>query len=146
MISAILFGVLCLLMALGVPVAIAMGLSSIAAVTAQGLPLVAISQRIFAGIDSFPLLAVPFFLLAAELMTGGALAQVLVRFAAQFVGHLRGGLGHTNIVTLTFFSGISGSAIDGAAGPGSRRVREMSKRGSAAEYSTARPAAPAIGG
>ncbi|MFN7634815.1 MAG: TRAP transporter large permease subunit, partial [Acetobacteraceae bacterium] len=82
-------------MALGVPVAIAMGLSSIAAVTAQGLPLVAISQRIFAGIDSFPLLAVPFFLLAAELMTGGALAQVLVRFAAQFVGHLRGGLGHT---------------------------------------------------
>jgi tripartite ATP-independent transporter DctM subunit len=145
-ITAILFGALCLLMALGVPVAIAMGLSSIAAVTAQGLPLVAISQRIFAGIDSFPLLAVPFFLLAAELMTGGALAQVLVRFAAQFVGHLRGGLGHTNIVTLTFFSGISGSAIADAAGPGSILIREMRKRGYSAEYSAALTAATAIVG
>lgn len=146
MITAILFGALCLLMALGVPVAIAMGLSSIAAVTAQGLPLVAVSQRIFAGIDSFPLLAVPFFLLAAELMTGGALAQVLVRFASQFVGHLRGGLGHTNIVTLTFFSGISGSAIADAAGPGSILIREMRKSGYSAEYSAALTAATAIVG
>jgi len=145
-ITSILFGTLVLLIALGVPVAFAMGLSSIAAVVAQGLPLFAIAQRLFAGIDSFPLMAVPFFLLAAELMTGGALAEVLLRFAAQFVGHVRGGLGHTNVVTLTFFSGISGSAIADAAGPGSILIRQMRNSGYPVEYAAALTAATAIVG
>ncbi len=63
------------------------------------------AQKMIAGLDSFPLMAIPFFLLAAELMASGALAEVLLRFASLFVGHKRGGLGYTNILTITFFSG-----------------------------------------
>ena len=97
---------------MGVPVAFTMLIASLAAVLVQGSfdPMVAV-QSLFAGIDSFPLLAIPFFILAAELMSGGALTEVLLRFASRLVGHVRGGLGHTNILTLTFFSGISGSAL-----------------------------------
>jgi C4-dicarboxylate transporter DctM subunit len=103
-ITATLFGVMILLMVLGIPVAFAMGLATAAAVmVTDGLPLIGVAQKMFSGIDSFPLMAVPFFLLAAELMSGGALTEVLLRFAAQFVGHRRGGLGHTSILTLTFF-------------------------------------------
>ena len=65
-------------------------------------------------------MAVPFFILTAELMTGGALSEVLLRFASQFVGRFRGGLGHTNILTITFFSGISGSALAGCRRPRAR--------------------------
>ena len=74
----------------------------------QHVPLVALPKYLFSGIDLFALEAVPFFILTAELMTGGELSAVLLRFASQFVGRFRGGLGHTNILTLTFFSGISG--------------------------------------
>lgn len=147
MITATLFGVLVVLMALGIPVAFAMGLASAAAVSASsGLPLIGLAQKMFSGIDSFPLMAVPFFLLAAELMTGGALTEVLLRFAAQFVGHRRGGLGHTSILTLTFFSGISGSAIADAAGPGSMLIRMMRNAGYDAGYAAALVAATAVVG
>ena len=100
----------------------------------------------FAGIDSFPLLAIPFFILAAELMTGGALTDVLLRFASQLVGHVRGGLGHTNILTLTFFSGISGSALADVAGPGAMLIRMMKKAGYPPEYAAALTASTAIVG
>jgi tripartite ATP-independent transporter DctM subunit len=100
----------------------------------------------FAGIDSFPLLAIPFFILAAELMTGGALIEVLLHFASRLVGHVRGGLGHTNILTLTFFSGISGSALADAAGPGAMLIRMMRKAGYAPAYAAALTASTAIVG
>ena len=80
-------------------------------------------KQTYEGVDSFPLMAVPFFILAAELMSGGSLTEVLLKFAAQFVGHKRGGLGYTNVVSLTFFSGISGSALADAAGPGSMMIK-----------------------
>ena len=75
---------------IGVPIAFAMVIAGLVAVLVQGSfdPLVAV-QNMFAGIDSFPLLAIPFFILAAELMSGGALTEVLLRFASQLVGHLR---------------------------------------------------------
>ena len=131
----------------GVPVAFAMVIAGIAAIFVQGSidPMVAV-QNMFAGIDSFPLLAIPFFILAAELMSGGALTEVLLRFAGQLVGHMRGGLGHTNVLTLTFFSGISGSALADAAGPGSMLIRMMKKAGYPAEYAAALTAATAIVG
>lgn len=131
----------------GVPIAFAMVIAGIAAILVQGSidPMVAV-QNMFAGIDSFPLLAIPFFILAAELMSGGALTEVLLRFANQLVGHLRGGLGHTNVLTLTFFSGISGSALADAAGPGSMLIRMMRKAGYAPEYAAALTAATAIVG
>ena len=123
---------------MGVPIAFTMVIAGLAAVLVQGAidPMVAV-QNMFAGIDSFPLLAIPFFILAAELMTGGALTEVLLRFAVRCVGHVRGGLGHTNILTLTFFSGISGSALADAAGPGAIIIRMMRRAGYPAEYAAA---------
>jgi tripartite ATP-independent transporter DctM subunit len=91
-------------------------------------------------------MAVPFFILAAELMSGGSLTEVLLKFAGQFVGHKRGGLGYTNVVSLTFFSGISGSALADAAGPGSMLIRMMDKAGYGRSYAAALTASTAIVG
>ena len=117
MIATLFIGCVALL-ALGVPVAFAWAARrSARSCVHGGLPLIALPKYLFSGIDVFALMAVPFFILAAELMTGGALSEVLLRFASQFVGRFRGGLGHTNILAITFFSGISGSALADAAGP-----------------------------
>jgi TRAP-type transport system large permease protein len=144
-VNAALAIVFLLTLAMGVPIAFTMLIASLAAVLVQGSfdPMVAV-QNLFAGVDSFPLLAIPFFILAAELMSGGALTEVLLRFASRLVGHVRGGLGHTNILTLTFFSGISGSALADAAGPGSMLIRMMKKAGYAPEYAAALTASTAI--
>ena len=134
-----------LLLALGVPVAFALGGGTLAAILYNGtMPLIALPKYLFSGMDVFALLAVPFFILAAELMTGGSLSEVLLRFASQFVGRFRGGLGHTNILTITFFSGISGSALADAAGPGAIMIRMMRKDGYHPEYAAALTAAVAI--
>jgi tripartite ATP-independent transporter DctM subunit len=133
------------LLALGVPVAFALGGATLAAIVQNGsLPLLALPKYVFSGIDVFALEAVPFFILTAELMTGGALSQVLLRFASQFVGRFRGGLGHTNILTLTFFSGISGSALADAAGPGAIMIRMMREDGYDPAYAAALTAATSI--
>ncbi len=145
--TATLMLVFLVTMILGVPIAFTMLIGALAAVWVQGsLPLLVAVQQMFAGIDSFPLMAIPFFILAAELMTGGALTEVLLRFASQLVGHVRGGLGHTNVLTLTFFSGISGSALADVAGPGSMLIRMMRKAGYHPEYAAALTAATAIVG
>src|SRR5690606_30314748 len=89
------------------------------------------------GLDSFPLLAVPFFILAAEIMSTGAISRMLLRFASQFVGHLRGGLGYANVLSSTLFAGISGSALADAAGPGAMMVRMMERSGYAKSYAGA---------
>ncbi len=132
------------LLVLGVPVAFALGGATLAAMLAGQVPLVALPKTLFSGIDLFALEAVPFFILTAELMTGGALSDVLLRFASQFVGRFRGGLGHTNILTLTFFSGISGSALADAAGPGAIMIRMMRDDGYDPGYAAALTAATSI--
>src|SRR5438128_4331098 len=132
------------LLALGVPVAFSLGGATIAAIVYGHLPLIALPKYLFSGIDVFALMAVPFFILTAELMTGGSLSEVLLRFASQFVGRFRGGLGHTNILTITFFSGISGSALADAAGPGAIMIRMMKKDGYKPEYAAALTAATSI--
>lgn len=135
------------LMALGFPVAFALAISAALAVFVGGrYPQLIVFKEMFTGIDSFPLMAVPFFILAAELMSGGALTAVLLRFAAQFVGHLRGGLGYANVLSLTLFSGISGSALADAAGPGSMMVKMMEKAGYSRPYAAALTASTAIVG
>jgi C4-dicarboxylate transporter, DctM subunit len=145
--SLILILSACLFLAMGVPVAFALGFSTLAALTlGSSFPLMVLLKETFTGIDSFPLMAVPFFILAAELMSGGSLTEVLLRFASQFVGHKRGGLGYTNVVGLTFFSGISGSALADAAGPGSMMIRMMDKAGYDKPYAAALTAATAIVG
>ena len=134
-------------LALGVPIAFAMGIASATVIWKEDLAdLLVVPQQVFAGLDSFPLLAIPFFILSAELMTGGRLTDTLLRFAAACVGRARGGLGHTNIVTLTLFSGLSGSALADAAGPGAVIQRMMKEGGYAGGYGAALTAATAIVG
>ncbi|MBQ0931821.1 TRAP transporter large permease [Ideonella sp. 4Y16] len=145
--SLILLLSACGLLAIGMPVAFALGVSTLCAVMlGSDFPLIAMLKQTYEGVDSFPLMAVPFFILAAELMSGGSLTEVLLKFAAQFVGHRRGGLGYTNVVSLTFFSGISGSALADAAGPGSMMIRMMDKAGYDRAYAAALTAATAIVG
>jgi C4-dicarboxylate transporter, DctM subunit len=145
--SVILLLTTCLFLAIGLPVAFALGLSTLAAIVfGTTFPLFVLLKETFSGVDSFPLMAVPFFILAAELMSGGSLTEVLLKFAAQFVGHKRGGLGYTNVGALTFFSGISGSALADAAGPGSMMIKMMDKAGYDRSYAAALTAATAIVG
>jgi len=141
---ATLFAGCIVLLAVGVPVAFALGGATLAAISVGGLPAIALPKYLFSGIDVFALMAVPFFILTAELMTSGALSEVLLRFASQFVGRFRGGLGHTNILTITFFSGISGSALADAAGPGAIMIRMMRNDGYEPGYAAALTAATSI--
>lgn len=129
---------------LGIPVAFTMGMAGLTAVYVNGSlnPLVA-AQRMFAGIDSFPLMAVPFFILASELMTACGLTNALLRFANALVGHLRGGLGHVNILVSMLFAGISGSALADAAGPSAIVMRMMREAGYEKNYAGALSAATA---
>lgn len=129
---------------LGVPVAFTMGIAGLGAILLDGSlsPLIAM-QRMFGGIDSFPLMAVPFFVLAAELMTACGLTASLLRFADSLVGHLRGGLGHVNVLVSMLFAGISGSALADAAGPGAIILRMMRRAGYDANYAGALTAATA---
>ena len=143
--SLILYITTVVLLAIGTPVGFALAGATLFAVAAGGqYPLVVVLKEMFSGIDSFALLAVPFFILAAELMSGGSLTEVLLRFASQFVGHRRGGLGHANVLSLTLFSGISGSALADAAGPGAMLIRMMDKAGYARSYAAALTASTAI--
>jgi tripartite ATP-independent transporter DctM subunit len=135
------------LMVIGAPIAFAMLIAGLVAVWLKpGLSALVVMQNLFSGLDSFPLMAIPFFILAAELMTGGALTDVLLKFAARLVGMRRGGLGHANILTLTFFSGISGSALADAAGPGAMLIKMMRKAGYKDSYAAALTASTAIVG
>jgi TRAP-type transport system large permease protein len=134
-------------MVLGAPIAFAMLIAGLFAVASKpGMSPLVVAQNLFSGLDSFPLLAIPFFILAAELMTGGALTDVLLKFAARLVGRRRGGLGHASILTLTFFSGISGSALADAAGPGAMLIKMMRKAGYSDAYAAALIASTAIVG
>lgn len=145
--AIILFGSFFALLAIGMPVAFALALACWAAIGIGGdYPQIVIVKEMFSGLDSFPLMAVPFFILAAELMTSGAMTQVLLRFASQFVGHFRGGLGYANVVSSTLFSGISGSALADAAGPGAMMIRMMEKDGYDKSYASALTAATAVNG
>lgn len=143
--TAILFASFFVLLVLGVPVAFAMAIAAALAVYfGSSYPLIVVVKEMFSGLDSFPLMAVPFFILAAELMTGGAMTHILLRFASQFVGHLRGGLGYANVLSSTMFAGISGSALADAAGPGAMMVRMMEKGGYDRSYAGALTASSAV--
>jgi C4-dicarboxylate transporter, DctM subunit len=145
--SLALFLSCCVFLAVGVPVAFALALSTaVALLLTDSYPLFVLMKETFTGIDSFPLMAVPFFVLAAELMTGGALTDALLRFVAQFVGHKRGGMGYANVGSLTLIAGMSGSALAEAAGPGAMLIRMMEKSGYDRSYAAALTACTAIVG
>lgn len=118
-----------ILVLLGVPIAFSMGLGAIISIISNDLPLALISQRLFSGINSFSLLAIPFFMLAGELMENGGISRRLIHLSKCLVGHFRGGLGMIDISTSVIFAGVSGSAAADTAAVGSIMIPTMKKNG-----------------
>ena len=126
---------------MGFPIALVLGVSSCAYILVAGLPLTIIPQKMFSGMDSFVMLAIPAFILAGNLMNGGGITERIVRFATAVVGHIRGGLGHTNIFASMVFAGISGTAAADAASIGAVMIPGMTKAGYPKQYAAALTAA-----
>ena len=130
----VLLGLFALCVAIGTPVAFALGISALAAFWYEGLPLVIGFQRIISGINVFSLMAIPFFIFAGELMFHGGIAMRLVRFAQSAVGAVRGGLGIVNVFSSMLFGGISGSAVADISALGSILMPVMKEKGYDADY------------
>lgn len=136
--TGLLLGSFAACLLIGVPIAFVMGIASLLVLVVHGqFPLLVLPQRMFNGLDSFPLMAVPFFILAADLMTAGRITASLLGFSRALVGHIRGGMGHVNVLSSVFFAGISGSALADAAGPSAIVMRMMAKSGYPMSYSAA---------
>ncbi|HHH0339951.1 TPA: TRAP transporter large permease [Yersinia enterocolitica] len=133
----ILVFTLAILLAIGVPVAYAVGLSAIAGAFWIDLPLEAVMIQITSGVNKFSLLAIPFFILAGAIMAEGGIARRLVSFAYILVGFIRGGLSLVNIVASTFFGAISGSSVADTASIGSVMIPEMDKKGYPRDFAAA---------
>ena len=127
--TATLAAVFLITLALGFPVALCLGLTSLVALWKSDIMLSLMAQRIFTGIDSFALMAVPFFVLAGELINQGGTTRRLIDFANLLWGRIPGGLAHTNIVSSMFLGGISGSAVADAAAMGTILVTGMFRKG-----------------
>ena len=126
----ILIGGFLVLLILGVPVAVSMVISSLAYLAIHGgVPDVIVAQRMIAGVESFPLLAVPFFILAGNLMNIAGVTGRIYNFAVALVGWMRGGLAQVNIIGSVIFSGMSGTAIADAAGIGTIEIKAMRDHG-----------------
>ncbi len=135
---AILLGGFFVLLALNVPVAFSMILACIAALWWQGtIPILTVTMKLYSGIDTFPFLAIPLFILAGGLMEQGGISARLVRLATNLVGHIKGGLGFVVVVSEIFFSGISGSSIADASAIGSLLLPSMVRAGYSAAQATA---------
>jgi tripartite ATP-independent transporter DctM subunit len=119
---------------IGVPVAFAIGLASVATILAAGLPIAVVFQKMVGGMQVFSFLAIPFFIFAGELMLYGGIAQRIVRFANSLVGHVRGGLGMSNVVGCTLFGGVAGSPLADVSAMGSVMIPLMKKEGYDADY------------
>ena len=130
----LLLAVFIFCVAIGTPVAFALGIAAVAAFAFEGLPMMVGFQRIISGINVFSLLAIPFFIFAGELMFHGGIAMRLVRFAQAAVGAVRGGLGIVNVFSSMLFGGISGSAIADISALGSILVPVMKDKGYDADY------------
>lgn len=140
----ILIGSFLLLMLLGLPVALAMIAASLLYILVTGsVPNVIVAQRMIAGVESFPLLAVPFFILAGNLMNIAGITGRIYNFAVALVGWMKGGLGQVNIIGSVIFSGMSGTAIADAAGLGTIEIKAMRDHGYSPEFSVGVTAASA---
>lgn len=136
--AIILFTVFLLLILINVPIAIALVLASILIMAMVGnIPLVTLPQKMFAALDSFPLMAAPFFILAGKLMEIGGISERLVNFANSMVGQLKGGLAHVSLVACMFFAAISGSGSATTAAIGGIMIPAMIKAGYDRNFATA---------
>lgn len=118
----------------GMPVVFAIGLSSLATVVYEGLPVAVVFQRMAAGMNVFAFLTIPFFIFTGELMMYGGIADRIIRCSKAMVGHVRGGLGMTNVVACTMFGGVSGSPVADVSAMGSALIPLMKKEGIDADY------------
>lgn len=123
--------VLFVLMIIGVPIAISLSLASVCAIglSATSVPLTVVAQRFFTSVDSFALLAIPFFMLAGELMMTGSMAKRITNFAFACVGWMVGGLAQVSTLASMFFAGISGSGAADTAAIGKMMIPAMEKKG-----------------
>jgi C4-dicarboxylate transporter DctM subunit len=138
----LLFVILILLFVINVPIAIALGLSSIIIFgISNDIPLLILPQKMFAALDSFPLMAAPFFILAGKLMEHGGISHRLVDFAKSLVGSLKGGLAHVSILSCMLFAALSGSASATTAAVGAILISSMVKAGYDRNFSAAIQAA-----
>ena len=101
-------------------------------------------RNVYNGIDSFPLMAIPFFMLAGELMNRGGITMRLVEFSQAFMGHLRGGLAHVNVLSSMLFAGLSGSAVADTSALGSMLIPAMEKQGYSRKFAAAITAASSV--
>ena len=132
-------GLLLIFFIIGVPVSISIGLTCMAVLWAENdlfsIPLSLFPLKMMHGVNSFPLLAIPFFILAANVMNRGSVTIRIFSFANALVGHLRGGLGHVNVVASMIFAGMSGTAVADAAGLGALEIKAMKEQGYPLSYS-----------
>jgi len=141
----VLFGSFLILLVLGVPIAFAIGLGALLPIIMQGnLPLSLVVSRMFGGIDSFPLMAIPFFVLTGTLAGACRLTDRIADLAGFMVGRMRAGLAHVNIVASMLFGGVTGSAVADAAATGSMMIPAMKSQGYPAGYSAAVTAASSV--
>jgi tripartite ATP-independent transporter DctM subunit len=126
-----------ILLALGVPIAFVLGISSFIYLWKTQMPSVLVAQRVFVGLDNFLLLAVPLFILAGKLMNASGITRRLVDFFYILIGHIRGGLAYVNIIASIFFAGITGAGAADTAAIGSIMIPAMKKEGYTPEYSGA---------
>jgi len=136
MITLVLIGGFLLLLVIGVPVAISLAGSSLIYVILEGVqPHLVVLHRMIGGIDSFPLLAIPFFIMAGSLMNSAGITNRIYDFALALVGWLKGGLGHVNIVGSVIFAGMSGTAVADAGGLGNIEIKAMRDHGYSVDFS-----------
>ncbi len=144
MIVALLFGGLFVLVFLGLPVAFSIGIITFGNLLIKGVPLTIMVQRMTNGLDSFPFLAIPLFILAGNLMNQAGITDKIFSFALSLVGHIRGSLAHVNVVTSIIFAGVSGVAQADTAGLGVIEMKAMEKAGYDKAFSAAVTATSSI--
>lgn len=138
-----IIGIFFLMLLIGVPVAFGVGISSMLYLALNGKDLVILTQRIFAGGDSFTLMAIPLFIFAGEIMNACGVTKRIVGFANELVGFIPGGLAHVNILASMLFAGVSGSTSADVASIGGMLIGSMDEAGFDRDYATAVTAASA---
>ncbi len=143
MLAFLILAALVALILIGVPIAVALGVTAIGTYVALGQPqiLTMLPARMYSATTAFTLLAIPFFILAGNLMNTGGITERIFRFASALVGHIRGGLGQVNVVASLVFSGMSGAAVADAAGLGQIELKAMRDAGYDERFSAAVTAA-----
>ena len=131
----LLFVLLASLIFISYPIAFAIGIASLIVMQFLDLPMSMAITQTFGGIDSFSLMAIPFFILAGQIMGKARIIEQIVDFANSLVGRLRGGLGHVNILASMIFSGVSGSGVADASAIGSLLIPSMIKQGYKSDFS-----------